>query len=79
MSSFLDKAKDKTKQLAEQAKEKVEDVKDARKADGLLEDIGRLVYRQRVKGNLDTDDARLDELVSQLKELEASGTQIIKE
>ena len=50
MSSFLDKAKDKTKQIAGSAKDKVDDVKDARKADDLLDDIGRIIYRQRTQG-----------------------------
>ena len=37
MSSFLDKAKEKAQQLASQAKEKVDDFKDNRKADDLLD------------------------------------------
>eukprot|EP01041_Mallomonas_annulata_P035935 gene35935-58956_t len=37
--SFLDKAKEKATQLSQQAKEKVDDLKDARKADGLLDDL----------------------------------------
>jgi hypothetical protein len=76
MSSFLDKAKDKTKQIAGQAKDKVDDVKDARKADDLLDDIGRIVYRQRTQGTLANDEARISELVEQLKVLEAAGTSL---
>lgn len=76
MSSFLDKAKDKTKQLAGSAKDKVDDVKDARKADDLLDDIGRIIYRQRTQGTLNNDEARINELVEQLKALEAAGTTI---
>ncbi|MBI4882798.1 MAG: hypothetical protein HY826_01935 [Actinobacteria bacterium] len=79
MSSFLDKAKDKTKQIAGQAKDKVDDVKDARKADDLLDDIGRIVYRQRTQGMLANDDARIDAIVAELKALEEAGTSIHNE
>lgn len=79
MSSFLDKAKDKTKALAGSAKDKVDDVKDARKADDLLDDIGRIIYRQRTQGTLNNDEARINDLVEQLKALEAAGTSITKE
>ena len=44
---FLDKAKTKASHLAEQAKEKIDDVKEKRKVDDLLDDLGRIVYRQR--------------------------------
>jgi hypothetical protein len=76
MSSFLDKAKDKTKQIAGSAKDKVDDVKDARKADDLLDDIGRIIYRQRTQGTLNNDEARITALVEQLQALEAAGTSL---
>ena len=77
--SFLDKAKEKATQLATQAKEKVDDIQDKRKADDLLDDIGRIIYRQRTTGTVDpTDDAKLDELVEALKALEAAGTPILE-
>lgn len=74
--SFLDKAKDKTKALAGSAKDKVDDVKDARKADDLLDDLGRIIYRQRTQGTLNNDEARITALVEQLQALEAAGTSI---
>ena len=76
MSSFLDKAKDKTKAIAGSAKDKVDDVKDARKADDLLDDIGRIIYRQRTQGTLNNDEARIAALVEQLQALEAAGTSL---
>ena len=76
--SFLDKAKDKAQQLASQAKEKVDDVQNKRKADDLLDDIGRIVYRQRTTGVVEAgDDAAIDELVAQLKALEAEGVPVL--
>jgi hypothetical protein len=76
MSSFLDKAKDKTKAIAGSAKDKVDDVKDARKADDLLDDLGRIIYRQRTQGTLNNDEARITALVEELQALEAAGTSL---
>jgi hypothetical protein len=75
--SFLDKAKEKATQLTAQAKEKVDDVKDQHKADGLLEELGRIVYRQRIAGiDRDGDTTRVDEILAQLKALEAEGATV---
>jgi uncharacterized coiled-coil DUF342 family protein len=78
MSSFFDKAKEKAQQLTSQVKEKVDDVQDRRKADDLLDDIGRIVYRQRTEATLPDDEARIAEIVAALQTLEASGTQILE-
>lgn len=78
MSSFFDKAKDKATQLANQAKEKVDDSQNKRKADDLLDDIGRIVYRQRTTGTVEAgDDAAIDALVAELVALAALGTDIL--
>lgn len=78
MSSFFDKAKDKASQLASQAKDKVDEQQNKRKADDLLDDIGRIVYRQRTIGTADdADDAAIDALVAELKALEDLGTDIL--
>jgi hypothetical protein len=75
--SFLDKAKEKASQLTQQAKEKIDDVKDTRKADNLLEDLGRILYRQRTERGEAGDDAAIAELVGQLQALEADGTPVL--
>jgi hypothetical protein len=75
--SFLDKAKEKATQLTQQAKEKIDDVKDTRKADSLLDDLGRIVYRQRTERGEAGDDAAIAELVGQLQALEAEGTPVL--
>lgn len=79
MSSFLDKAKEKAQQLAGQVKDKVDDVQDRRKADDLLDDIGRIIYRQRTAEDAPDDEARIAELVAELQALEAGGTPILDE
>jgi hypothetical protein len=77
--SFLDKAKEKATQLATQAKEKVDDIQDKRKADDLLDDIGRIIYRQRTTGTVNPDDdAKIGELVEALQALEAAGTSVLE-
>ncbi len=75
--SFLDKAKEKATQLSQQAKEKVDDLKDARKADSLLDDLGRITYRQHTGRAEAGDDVAIAELVVQLQALEAEGTAVL--
>ncbi|MEN9644557.1 MAG: hypothetical protein RL238_1226 [Actinomycetota bacterium] len=78
MSSFFDKAKDKATQLANQAKDKVDETQNKRKADDLLDDIGRIVYRQRTTGVTEPGDAAaIDALVAELKALADLGTDIL--
>jgi hypothetical protein len=76
--SFLDKAKDKASQLANQAKEKVDETQNKRKVDDLLDDIGRIIYRQRTTGTVEPDDeTAIDALVAELKALADLGTDIL--
>jgi len=75
--SFIDKAKEKAAQLAAQAKEKVGDFKDNRKADDLLDDLGRILYRARTGRAEPGDDAATEILVGQLQALEAEGTPVL--
>jgi len=77
MSSFFDKAKDKAQHLATQVKGKVDDMQDRRRADDLLDDLGRILYRQRTEQPAPDEEARIAELVAQLQELEAGGTAIL--
>ena len=77
MSSFLDKAKEKAQQLASTAKEKVGDFKDNRKADELLDDLGRITFRQHTGRGEAGDDAAIAELVAKLQVLEAEGTPVL--
>ncbi|MFZ1489166.1 MAG: hypothetical protein WAS51_04440 [Ilumatobacteraceae bacterium] len=73
---FLDKAKDTISKATETAKDKIDDVKDKRKVDDLLDDLGRIVYRQRTDRGRPTDDADISRLVAELQALEAEGTDI---
>jgi hypothetical protein len=74
---LLDKAKEKATHLAEQAKDKVDDLKDKRKVDDLLDDLGRIVYRQHTDRGAATDDAEIAQLVADLKVLEDEGAEVL--
>lgn len=74
---ILDKAKEKASRLAEQAKEKIDDVKEKRKADDLLDDLGRIAYRQRTERGEPGDEAEIVRLVGELRTLEAEGTEVL--
>lgn len=74
---FLDKAKQKATHLAEQAKDKIDDVKEKRKVDDLLDDLGRIVYRQRTERGADTDDAEIVRIVGELKAMEDEGAEVL--
>ncbi len=73
---FLDKAKEKAGHLVDATKEKVDDIKDKRKADDLLDDLGRILYRQRTERGVETDEQDIAHLVVELQALEAEGTDI---
>jgi hypothetical protein len=74
---LLDKAKEKAGHLAGQAKDKIEDVKEKRKADDLLDDLGRIVYRQRTERGEPGDEDEIARLVGELRTLESDGTEIV--
>ena len=74
---FLDKAKEKATHQAGQAKEKIDDVKEKRKADDLLDDLGRILYRQRTDRGEPGDEAEIVRLVAELRTLEDDGTEVI--
>ncbi len=74
---LLDKAKEKASHLAGQAKEKIDDVKEKRKADDLLDDLGLIVFRQRTERGEPGDEAEIARLVTELSALEADGAEIV--
>ncbi|MDQ1490103.1 MAG: hypothetical protein QOJ23_2617 [Actinomycetota bacterium] len=83
---FLDRAKqqatnlkdrEKVREVAEKVKGKVEDIQTKRRADALLEDLGRLAYAQhtgRVNASAETEISRV---VAELRTLEDDGVSIL--
>ena len=74
---FLDKATEKLSKVTEQAKDKIDDVKDKRKSGSLLEDLGRIVFRQNSGRAKDDDAAEIARIVAELRALEATGVEVI--
>ena len=74
---ILDKAKETAIHLTELAKEKVDELKDKRKAGDLLDDLGRAVFRQRTDRGEAGDDAAIASIVAELQALEAGGTAVL--
>lgn len=75
---FLDKAKEKASELAEKAKEKVDDVQAKRKADDLLEDLGRIVFADKTGRAAPTAADDTARIVGELTKMETEGTVIVK-
>jgi hypothetical protein len=74
---FLDKAKEKAQSLAGQAKDKIEDVQAKRKADDLLDDLGRIVYLQRTDRPPADAESEITRLVAELQKFEAEGVEFV--
>jgi hypothetical protein len=76
---FLDKAKDTVTKATETAKDKYDDLRDRRRASDLLEDIGRVVYRQHTDRANEFDENDIVRLVGELQTLEAEGVDVLGE
>ena len=74
---LLEKAKETAIHLTDLAKEKVDELKDKRKAGDLLDDLGRAVFRQRTGRGEAGDDAAIASIVAELEALEAGGTAVL--
>lgn len=74
---ILEKAKETAIHLTELAKEKVDELKDKRKAGDLLDDLGRAVFRQRTGRGEAGDEASIESIVTELQALEAGGTSVL--
>ena len=74
---LLEKAKETAIHLTELAKEKVDELKDKRKAGDLLDDLGRAVFRQHTGRGEAGDDAAIASIVAELQALEAGGTSVL--
>ena len=56
---------------------KVEDVQSKRKADDLLDDLGRFSFAERTGRPVSGADAEIDRIVGELTRLEAEGVKIL--
>jgi hypothetical protein len=81
---LFDKVKEQAEKARVQAKDikgkvegKVEEVQRKRKADDLLDDLGRFLFAERTGQPVPGADVEIDRIVGELKELEAQGVKIL--
>ena len=72
-----DKAKEQAKDLRGKVEGKVDDVQHKRKADDLLDDLGRFLYAERTARPIAGADTEIDRIVNELKDLEQAGVPIL--
>jgi hypothetical protein len=77
--SFLDKAKQQAQDLKGKVEGKVEDVQAKRRANDLLETLGRLVYAQRTERPAADTEGEIGRIVEALRALEAEGVSVLPE
>jgi len=73
------KDREKVREVAEKVKGKVEDIQTKRRADALLEDLGRLVYAQHTGRANDSADTEISRLVAEVRVLEDDGVPVLPE
>ena len=74
---FLDKVKEKAQVVSGQAKDKYEEVQGKRKADSLLDDLGRILYLERTGRTSPTAEADIARILPELQKLEADGIPVV--
>lgn len=77
MKEQAEKAKVQAQDLKVKAQDKVDDVQDKRKVDGLLADLGRLVYAEQTGRQAPEANATSQRIIDELKALEAKGVTIL--
>jgi hypothetical protein len=73
----FDKVKGQAKELKGKVEGKVEDVQGKRKADDLLDDLGRFVYAERTNRPIADAENEITRIVGELQKLEESGVAIL--
>ena len=71
-----DKAKVQAQELKDKVGEKVDDVQAKRRADDLLDDLGRFLYADRTGRTAAGADAEIQRIVAELRALENDGVSI---
>jgi hypothetical protein len=83
---FMDKVRSQATQLAEKAqeglqtgKEKLDVLQERKRAQGLLQELGALVYRQHTSRAADGTAADIERLVGDLQKIEADGVDVLRD
>ena len=71
------KAAEKAQQGVSQGKEKLSEVQEKRKLDGVLHDLGAAVYLDRAGRGSPAITADIERLLAEVRDLEASGAMVV--
>lgn len=74
---LFDKVKSQAMDLKGKVEDKVEDVQAKKKADDLLDDLGRLLYAERTDRPVPNGEAEISRIVAELKTFEDEGLAIL--
>jgi hypothetical protein len=74
---LFDKVKGQAKDLKGKVGERVEDEKAKRRADDLLDDLGRVLYAEKTGRPITGADAEVSRVVAELRKLEDDGVTIL--
>jgi hypothetical protein len=74
---LFDKVKSQAMDLKGKVEDKVEDVQAKKKADDLLDDLGRLLYAERTERPVPNAEDEIARIVADLKKLEDEGLAIL--
>ena len=77
--AFHLKDREKVREVAEKVRGKVEDIQTKRRADALLEDLGRLVYAEHTGRVNEQAETEMTRLMAELRILEDEGVPILPE
>jgi hypothetical protein len=83
---FMDKVRSQATQLAEKAQEglqtgkgKLDELQERKRAQGLLQELGVLVYRQHTNRSVEGSAADVERLVGDLQKIEADGVDVLRD
>lgn len=71
------KENEKVHELTDKVKGKVEDFQHKRRADDLLDDLGRFSYAEKIGRTIEGSGAEIERIVEELRKLEADGVVIL--
>ena len=83
---FMDKVRSQATTLAEKAqgglqtgKEKLDVLQERKRAQGLLQELGALVYRKHTSRATDATAGEIERLVADLQKIEADGVDVLRD
>jgi hypothetical protein len=76
VKATAEKAAEKAQQGVQQGQQKLSEVQERKRVDGLLRDLGALVYLDRAGRGSPATSAEIERVTAELREAEAAGTMV---